>query len=184
MKNRMILFFIVLFLHANCFNAISQTTPQPFDWDEYNKNSISLGGLQFTPDGDFLLFSTRKADFETNRWINKNQLMDMKSKKITELTFDQKGVRNVRWSPAGKYLSYIAGINDQNQIVIQEFPHGKSEVISNHKTGVSSFYWSPDEIKIAFIARDEKPRKPESETSWLFGFSILPFVSFVYPEHK
>ena len=107
MKNRIRQITIILFVIANCLSAISQTTPQPFDWDEYNKNSISLGGLQFTQDGDFLLFSTRKADFETNRWINKNQLMDMKSKKITELNFDQKEVRDVQWSP--RKIPFVCG---------------------------------------------------------------------------
>lgn len=75
--------------------------------------------------------------------------------------------------PLGKYLSYVARINNQSQIVIQEFQNGKCEVISNHKTGVSSFYWSPDETKIAFIARDEKPQKPESET-FIKAFEVKP----------
>jgi len=165
---------IVLFAIVSIYtNSFSQTTQMDFDWSEYNKQAVGLGSLQFSPDGFHILYRTTKADFESNKWTSKYHLMNIITKKDSILQFEQKGVRGIKWSPSGKYLSFIASTDGKNQIFIQEFLSGEAKVISNHPTNISSFYWSHDESKIAFISRDPEIEKDESE-KFITAFEVGP----------
>lgn len=165
--------FILFTLVFIDYRAFSQLNDQPFDWDEYHKSFVSLRGLQFSPDGNSLLFTTRKADFQTNRWVNEYRLMNMQTRADSKMEFEEKGVRRIRWSPSGKYLSYSALKNGKLQIFIQEYPNGKAQSISNHVTSVFDFYWSPDESKIVFISEDVNPQKVEKE-KFITAFEVGP----------
>jgi len=160
----MIQLLIVLFAIGSVnSNLFSQTNKKDFDWNEYYKKATSLSNLQFSHDGNHLLYSTRNADFDKNKWDTKYHLMNILNKKDSLLQFDQKGVRGFKWSPSGKYLSYLASKDDKSQIFIHEMSTGKAKAISNHSKSISSFYWSHDESKIAFISKDPAIEKEESE---------------------
>jgi len=154
-------------------NLIGQPDQKQFDWNAYNKESTSLANLQFSPNGKHLLYQTRNADFTTNKWDRKYRLINMSTKEDTVLKFDQKGVRLIKWSPSGKYMSFIASVNGKSQIHIQEFPAGPTKIISNHSSNISNYYWSNDESKIAFIASDPPPAKKESE-KFITAFEVGP----------
>ena len=89
--------FIIISINPNLF---SQTNQNDFDWERYNKEATSLGGVQFSPDGNDILFSTRNADFDLNKWDRKYHLMNILTKKDSILQFEQKGVRGIKWSPS------------------------------------------------------------------------------------
>lgn len=155
------------------FNLFGQTIQQDFNWDEYNEKATSIENLQFSPDGNHLFYRTRNADFESNKWVIKNRLMNMSTKEDAILQFEQKGVRGIKWSPSGKYLSFIASDDGINQIFIQDFPNGAIKVISKHSSSISDYYWSHDESKIAFVSRDPQIEKEESE-KFITAFEVGP----------
>ena len=112
--------FIVLFAMGSVnSNLFSQTEKKNFDWNEYKKKATYLNDLQFSPDGNHIFYSTEKADFDKNKWDVKYHLMNILSKKDSILEFDQKGVRGIKWSPSGKYFSYLASKDGKNQIFIK-----------------------------------------------------------------
>ena len=120
MKSR-ILLLIVLFVVASVnSNLFSQTNKKNFDWNEYYKKATSLSALEFSPDGNHILYSTKNADFDENKWDRKYHLMNILNKKDSILQFDQKSVWGIKWSPSGKYLSYLASKDGKSQIFIQE----------------------------------------------------------------
>jgi len=173
MKTRiplLLVLFVIVFISHNLF---SQTNQMDFDWDEYNKKATSLSNLQFSPDGIHILYSTRNADFDLNKWDRKYHLINTSTKKDSILQFEQKGVRGIKWSPSGKYLSFRATKEGKSQIFIQELVSGQVKVISNHSTSISRYYWSHDETKIAFISRDADIEKNESE-KFITAFEVGP----------
>jgi len=155
------------------YSLFSQTNRKDFNWNEYQKKRTNLSSLEFSPDGNHILYSTRNADFDENKWDRKYHLMNILNNKDSILQFDQKGVRGIEWSPSGKYLSYLASKDGKSQIFIKEMSTGKAKAISNHSASISSFYWSHDESKIAFIARDPKIKKEESE-KFIKAFEVGP----------
>ncbi|MBT4035177.1 MAG: hypothetical protein HOE61_10555, partial [Candidatus Marinimicrobia bacterium] len=165
---------IVLFAVASvCSNLFSQTNKRDFDWNEYHKKATNLSNLQFSPDGNHILYSTRNADFDENKWDRKYHFMNILNTKDSILQFDQEGVRGIKWSPSGKYLSFLASKDGKSQIFIQKISTGKAKAISNHSTSISSFYWSHDESKIAFISKDPDIEKKESE-KFITAFEVGP----------
>jgi dipeptidyl aminopeptidase/acylaminoacyl peptidase len=154
-------------------NLYGQTIQQPFDWDEFNKKATYLSDLQFSSDGNHILYSTRNSDFDSNKWVIEHHLMNISSKEDSILQFDQKDVREIKWSPSGKYLSFLATDEDNSQIYVQEYSTGEVKAISNHDTNISRFYWSHDESKIAFISRDIPIEKEENE-KFISAFEVGP----------
>ncbi|MFT4786335.1 MAG: dipeptidyl aminopeptidase/acylaminoacyl peptidase [Cyclobacteriaceae bacterium] len=170
MKTITPLLFLIFLLSYNLF---SQDIREDFDWDKYNKEATALRNLQFSPDGNYLFYTTRTADFEANSWVQEHHLLNLLTEKDSVLEFEQKGVRDIRWSPSGKYISFLASEDGSTQIYRQELPTGKPKVISDHPTNISSYYWSHDEASIAFIARDAEVEKIPSE-KFITAFEVGP----------
>jgi len=173
MKSRILLLIVLIAIGSVSSSPFSQTSKKDFDWNEYHEKATSLSNLQFSPDGNYILYSTKNADFDENEWDRKYHLMNILNNKNSILQFDQKGVRGIKWSPSGKYLSYLASKDGKSQIFIQEMSTGKAKAISNHSTSISNFYWSHDESKIAFITSDPAIEKEESE-KFITAFKVGP----------
>ncbi|MCR9288610.1 MAG: S9 family peptidase [Bacteroidetes bacterium] len=173
MKTKLYLLLIFIALSFSSQNLAGQTNQKYFDWEAYNKESTSLDDLQFSPDGKYLFYTTKNADFETNKWDRKYRLMNLLTKEDSILKFDQKDVRRIKWSPSGKYMSFIASVDGKSQIHIKGFPTGPTKVISNHSSNISNFYWSHDESKITFVAKDLPSAKKESE-KFITAYEVGP----------
>ena len=116
-----LIWFIVLFAVGSVnSNLFSQTNKKDFDWNAYQKEATYLSDLQFSTDGNHIFYSTKNADFDENKWDRKYHLMNILNKKDSILQFDQKSVWGIKWSPSGKYLSYLASKDGKSQIFIQE----------------------------------------------------------------
>ena len=166
--------FLVLFAMGSVNSSLfSQTNKKDFDWNEYQKKATSLSDLQFSPDGNHIFYSTKNADFNENKWDRKYHLKNISNNKDSIMQFDKKSVWGIKWSPSGKYLSYLASKDGKSQIFIKEISTGKAKAISNHSKSISSFYWSHDESKIAFIAKDPAIEKEESE-KFITAFEVGP----------
>ncbi len=149
----------------------SQIERQSFDWNEWNKRSTHLSNLQFSPDGNYLLYTTRNADFNSNRWITKYHLLNKNTQEDTTLEFEQEGVRAAKWSPSGRYFSFIATKDGISQLFIQEYASGEIKTITNHHNDILSHSWSHDESRIALVSRDLAEEKEESE-KFLTAFEV------------
>jgi dipeptidyl aminopeptidase/acylaminoacyl peptidase len=163
---------LIVLLLFSC-HLFCQTNDKYFNWEEFNKKTTRLGDLQFSPEGNKLLYVTTNADFKFNTYVRNYHVLNIRSKKDSILKFNETGVRSIKWSPSGKYLSYLAAINGKSQIFIQDLKTGKTRAISNHSSSISSFYWSHDESKIAFISRDSPKEKDETE-KFITAFEVGP----------
>ena len=144
-----------------------------FDWDNYNSKSTMLANLQFSPDGEQILYTTINADFDNNAWERKYHLMNISTKKDSILQFEQEVVKEITWSPSGKYVSYLALEDGISKIFIQELPDGDTKAVGKHSVDISHYYWSNDESKIAFVSRDTAIEKEASE-KFIEAFEVGP----------
>jgi dipeptidyl aminopeptidase/acylaminoacyl peptidase len=68
-------------------------------------------------------------------------------------------VSHLRWSPDGKYISYLARRegDDHTSIYVIPAEAGESVRLYTHETGVLAFDWRPDGRAIAFVAAEAVP---------------------------
>ena len=96
-------------------------------------------------------------------WVTKVDGTDQR-----QYTFSPVNSGSPQWTPNG-HLSFLSKRKDHNpgtQIYILPFNGGEAKLLTDHKTGVSSYQWSPDGKWIAFTSRDQKSddqKKAEKE---------------------
>jgi dipeptidyl aminopeptidase/acylaminoacyl peptidase len=68
-------------------------------------------------------------------------------------------VSHVRWSPDGRYLSYLAKRegDDHRSIYVIPADAGESVRLYQHESNVEAFDWRPDGRGVAFVAREGVP---------------------------
>jgi len=68
-------------------------------------------------------------------------------------------VSHVRWSPDGRYISYLARREGDDHVSIYVIPAeaGESVRLYEHETSVLAFDWRPDGRAIAFVASEAVP---------------------------
>ncbi|HSL22297.1 MAG TPA: S9 family peptidase [Vicinamibacterales bacterium] len=89
-----------------------------------------------------------------------------------QLTFGERGETNPRWSPDGKYISFLAerrgsteGDEDgpRPQIWIMHTDGGEPWQLTSTKEGVTAYRWAPDSKSIAFTTREPLSKDHEEK---------------------
>ena len=68
-----------------------------------------------------------------------------------------------RWSPHNKTLAFLSGRKENTQIYLIPLDGGEAEALTQCKTGIQSFEWSPDGSRIAFLSLDPKTEEQEKK---------------------
>ncbi len=168
---RKILVLAMLFI-SNVIVIYGQSS---FDVADYVKRNVSISALQFSPDGNTLVYTITKVDWENNRRKTEYILLDVATKKQQELNFKQRNVTSLSWSPSGKYMSYLA-LSDTTgaslpQLYIKELSGDEAMCITTSKSGVINYSWSPNEDKIVYIAKD-LPAIKEGTNKFVQAFEV------------
>ena len=75
-----------------------------------------------------------------------------------QLTYGDKGERAPRWSPDGRYISFVAargeGEDVKPQLWLMHTAGGEARELTETKEGVLEYAWSPDSATIAFVTKD------------------------------
>ncbi|HHM23922.1 MAG TPA: hypothetical protein ENJ23_02680, partial [Bacteroidetes bacterium] len=114
----------------------------------------SLSDTELSPDGKWILFGVREADFKKNRYNTDVWLVQSTGGQPIRLTYTPEAERNWRWAPDGTKVAFISDRDGKGQIYLLSMKGGEAEKLTKSKTGVSAFRWSPDGKKIAFLARE------------------------------
>ncbi|MFZ1396291.1 MAG: S9 family peptidase [Candidatus Promineifilaceae bacterium] len=121
----------------------------------------TLDTAQLSPDGRFIAYQQSAPDWEKDAYIAQIWLVNCEGEpEPRQLTFTANGSRQPRWSPDGRFLSFIAKREDDkaNQIYRLAILGGEAERLSQAETDVQQYRWAPDGQSLAFTAVD-----PESE---------------------
>lgn len=130
---------------------------------------------QVSPDGRRVIFTRTHFDIATDSRQGEIWIGDVGAKKdLNRRLLIGAGTRasNVRWSPDGTRIAYVAPFAGKPQIHVMRLSEGIGRPITMGKSAPTAYEWSPDGTRIAFVAQIDSdplkvggmPAKPEGAT--------------------
>ncbi|HEX2717214.1 MAG TPA: S9 family peptidase [Gemmatimonadaceae bacterium] len=116
-----------------------------------------VGDPQRSPDGQWVAYTVRVADSTRDKNDTDVWMSSWDGTKHVRLTSTPDGESSPRWSPDGKYLSFVSGRMDAKggQIWLLDRLGGEAQKLTDFKDGVEEYAWSPDGTRIAVITEEE-----------------------------
>ncbi|HEY7754007.1 MAG TPA: S9 family peptidase [Steroidobacteraceae bacterium] len=136
----------------------------PFTVDDLVRLAV-VGEPDFSPDGDFLVYSVEAANLETDEPVSEiwRVRWDGGDRRALTHTADAS-----EWSPAyspdGRTIAFLSdrgGEDAETQVWLMPAAGGEAEQATEFPGGVLEFAWSPDSGRLAVIASD--PERAENE---------------------
>jgi dipeptidyl aminopeptidase/acylaminoacyl peptidase len=174
--------FAVTLILTSAFTLQSQTKPK-LTLDDFF-NSVSFRNVELSPDGNSVVLTTERADwdqqiFRTDLWLYRDD-----SKSLIQLT--QSGHdSDPKWSPDGRWIAFLSerktsaaksddsddsdsDSKDTSQIYLISPTGGEAIPITHGDEDVHSFSWSADSQTIYFATRQPwtKSQKDEYKNEW------------------
>jgi dipeptidyl aminopeptidase/acylaminoacyl peptidase len=118
---------------------------------------------QLSPDGEWVAYTVRTADPLQDKLITHIWVTNWEGTEQRQMTFSKEGESHPRWSPDGKYLSFLSsrGVEGEtDQVWLMPRNGGEAERVTYFKGDVSDFSWSPNSARVALIVGDPDPDKP------------------------
>ena len=122
---------------------------------------------QVSPDGDWVAYTVRTADLVKDKRITHIWMANWDGRRTLQLTQSEHSEHTPRWSPDGKYLSFLTARGDDEepeQVWLLDRAGGEASPLTGFNGEVVDYAWSPDGQKLALIVADEDPhRKKKGE---------------------
>jgi len=124
--------------------------------DVYKLKSVS--DPQLSPDGKWVAYVVSTPDSVKDK-SDADVWMVSWDGATVRLTTSPDGESAPRWSPDGKYLTFLSSRYDAKSTQLWQLDRrgGEAQKITDLKVGISSYVWSPDAKKIVFVIQDQDP---------------------------
>ncbi|HEV7620789.1 MAG TPA: S9 family peptidase, partial [Flavisolibacter sp.] len=152
---------ILLSCYFYFFPAHAQSTNkrmlQPSDL--YRLQHVS--SPQVSPDGKWVAYVVSSVDTSKDKRNTKLWMISWDGKESVELTNGPGNENNPKWSPDGKYLSFLSARKEAEekteagaQLWIMDRRGGEAKRITNIKGEIEAYDWSPDGKKVLLTIKD------------------------------
>ncbi|MES2794327.1 MAG: S9 family peptidase [Bacteroidota bacterium] len=148
MKSKFLQLFVLFFISNLSFAQTKRTITHE---DLIAMKRVGVPVL--SPDGKQVIFSVLETSY--NEKDNQNDLWIVPtdgSEKPRKLTAMKAGESDYSWSPDGKYISFVAkrDTDEEAQIYLLNMQGGEAQRFTNLNSGASTPKWSPDGKQILF----------------------------------
>ncbi|MEJ2634650.1 MAG: S9 family peptidase [Calditrichia bacterium] len=152
---------LFIFMFPFLLHAAEKITIKDFMKFKYPRD------LAVSPDGGQFVFTIRSANFEDSRWQTQLWYMPSANAEPRRLTYDEVSDYSPRWSPDGKWVTFLSGreyVNDKNekksgtpQLWALPMAGGEARRLTGLENGVEDYRWSDDGKFIVLLSTAEKP---------------------------
>ncbi|MBN1272577.1 MAG: S9 family peptidase [Candidatus Aminicenantes bacterium] len=173
MRKMSLVFILVFFVFA----AAETTVPGP----SFEKviSLRSVGSPVLSPDGKSIAFSVRTVNWEKNSYDSEIWLVK-EGEKPFQLTRTKDGRSGShKWSPDGKWISFLADRGEKSQIYLIRPDGGEAQMITDVKGGINSYEWFPCGKKILF-SKTEEESKSDKEREKRYGRFAVEDAEYRY----
>ncbi len=132
---------------------------------------------QISPDGDWVAYTVGRTILEDEKSETRIWMVPAEGGAAIPMTAEGYSASRPRWSPDGKYLSFMASKNDgETQVWTLNRLGGEAQQLTEVEQGVSSYEWSPDGTRLLLSIRDpeeedeeegEGKRRSETREPWV-----------------
>ncbi len=117
---------------------------------------------RLSPDGISVVYTVKTTDLAKDRTAVNLWLAPADGSSSRALTFGESKQTNPRWSPDGRWISFLSDRGeDSTQLWRMPRDGGEAEKLTDLKDGVEDYAWSPDSTKIVLVVRDPDPDAPD-----------------------
>jgi dipeptidyl aminopeptidase/acylaminoacyl peptidase len=115
--------------------------------DLYRVKSISE--VQVSPDGNTLMYALGVTDLPRAKRVSHIWMIGIDGNNNRQLTQSEKGESTPRFSPDGRWLSFVSSRDGSSNLYLMPVNGGEAKQLTKISTGVSDPLWSPDSRSIA-----------------------------------
>jgi dipeptidyl aminopeptidase/acylaminoacyl peptidase len=109
--------------------------------------------LAVSPDGRRAVIAVRRGDLAAGRFRTELWAVDLAGPAPErQLTFGEGGASNVRWSPSGRDVAFIARRGERAQVWALAADGGEARPLTAQAEAVSAFEWAPDGQRLLLLA--------------------------------
>jgi dipeptidyl aminopeptidase/acylaminoacyl peptidase len=125
-------------------------------------NRWSVGDLWLSPDGNRVAMVVSEPLKPTgqrrNIWI-----YDLPASTLRQFTASVKSDTRPRWSPDSRTIAFLSDREGTKQIYLIPLGGGEARPLTESKTGIDSFEWSPDGKRLAVLTSEPKSEEEEKK---------------------
>jgi dipeptidyl aminopeptidase/acylaminoacyl peptidase len=125
-----------------------------------------LLGTAISPDGKWVAYTVSEPlmDGEKSEYRTHIFLANADDKIDFQFTQGDKSCTNPKWSPDGKWLAFLSARGgEKNQIWLIRPYGGEAEKLTDAKSGVNNFLWSPESKRLAYTMNDSLSKQEEKD---------------------
>lgn len=117
----------------------------------------NVGDAQPSPDGKWIAYTVSSIDTAKDKSNSDIWMVNWDGEQTLQLTNSEESESTPRWSPDGKFISFLSSRNGEKtvQIWLMDTRGGEAKKITSLKGDLEEYAWSPDAKKIAIIIKDQ-----------------------------
>lgn len=117
-----------------------------------------------SPDGQWVAYTVTMSDLEADKRRSAVWMVSWDGKQDLRISYGSGSDSSPRWSPDGKYISFLSDRPDEksSQIWLLDRRGGEAHALTNVKQEIEDYQWSPDGKKLVLVMREnEDTDKPK-----------------------
>jgi dipeptidyl aminopeptidase/acylaminoacyl peptidase len=123
-----------------------------------------VGSPRVSPDGEWIAYTVSTTSLKENKGETRIWMVPATGGDALPMTGKGSSASRPRWSPDGKYLSFLASRGEgKSQVWLLDRRGGEAVQLTEEKLGVSSYDWSPDATRLLLVMKDPEPDEQEGE---------------------
>lgn len=157
-------YFLICILGIICNPIIAQNKTRLFKPIDLLKIK-RLSEPQVSPDDKWVIYNLAEVDSTADKRVTHLWMQSIRGDESIQLTHGtEESTTSAKWSPDGKFISFLSGRDSKNgdQIWLMDRRGGEAKKLTNLKGDLSGYEWSPDSKKIALLIQDPENKGKEA----------------------
>ena len=122
---------------------------------------------QISPDGKWVAYTVSEIDKEADRKLSHIWMTSWDGSQNVQLTFGSESESSPRWSPDGKYISFVSSRpvkTKGSQIWLMDRRGGEARQLTHLKNyDISEHAWAPDSKKLLLVLQEKLEPEPDEK---------------------
>jgi len=152
--------------------ALAAPAPRPIRPDDVLRLRVVAAPV-LSPDSQWVAYTVTAADEKNDKFVSQVHLARVDGSEDFQATFGKQDASNPRFSPDGRYLSFLsarAGDDEdedledvESQLFLLRRSGGEAVRVSALPGGVEDYDWAPDAKSLVLVGMDPDPNRPKSK---------------------